>query len=187
MQITIDLDDFTGHRLHLFYKLVKLKKMVPGLKVTLFCIPAACTEPILQEVSQFDWVELQQHGWSHGLYECKTLKYDDAVALLKRGQNKYYGKGFKAPNWLMSGEFFRAAQDLGYWLAIHPKQVKIAEEYNVKTYLFNSTILNPWNAPIIKATGHMEKCVCNDSIEDSWNNLLQIPKNAIFKFVSEVV
>lgn len=187
MQITLDFDDFTGRRLRLFYKLVKLKTLIPNLKVTLFCIPAGCNELVLSEISKFDWVEMHQHGWAHSLYEWKALSYAKAVELLKRGQNKYYGKGFKAPNWLLSGEAFKACQDLGYWVAVHPKQVLLAQEYKLKTYLYNQSITSPWNRDIIKATGHVDKCNQNDSIEEAWPNLLHLPRNATFKFNSEVL
>jgi len=187
MQIILDFDDFTDRKLNQFYKLVKLKEIIPKLKVSLFCIPAGCSDSVLEEISQFKWVEMHQHGWAHSLYEWKTLDYKTAVELLKKGQNRHYGKGFKAPNWLLSGEAFKACADLGYWVAVHPKQVQFAQEFNVKTYLYNSSITSPWNKPLVKATGHVDKCNQNDSIDDSWANLIHIPKDAEFKFISEVI
>ena len=187
MRITIDLDDFTDERINLLNPLLKLKEIIPNLKITLFCIPKGTSDLIAKKILSYGFFELAQHGWVHNLYECKNLLYQEAIDMLEAGHRDYFVRGFKAPNWLYSHAMLKVLKENNYWAAIHPKQVEFAKKIGVKTYLYSQAIDGDWRAETIHATGHVQKCVCKDSIEECWLNLLRLPKDAEYKFISEVV
>jgi hypothetical protein len=187
MRIVLDLDDFVDSRIELLNPILKLKEVIPQLKVTLFCIPKSLSDSVAKKVLSYGFFELVQHGWSHGLYECKNLLYQQALDILEAGYRDYFVKGFKAPNWLCSHAMMKVLREKNYWLAIHPKQIELAKQVKVRSYLYTQTIENEWKDNLIYATGHVEKCVCGDSIEENLKNLLKLPKDAEYKFISEVV
>jgi hypothetical protein len=189
MSICIDLDDFTDEKLPLLTPVLKLKELKPNLKITMFCIPKGCSDKVLQKVKDYGFFELVQHGVKHSLYECKNLFYSQTKEMFEKWANPIFAKGFKCPNWLGSHAIFKVCREMDYWLAIHPKQLEMAKRMDVKYYLFTQTIIHDWK-PInghIRATGHVCKTVCGDSIEESWKNLLKLPPDGDFKFISEMV
>jgi hypothetical protein len=123
----LDLDDFSlvNHRLDL---LDRLKEMKPGLKVTLFSVPAP-DGVRMEDNLQFlrwvkdtrPWVELAVHGWCHAYLECQRWTKEDALKVLELCENEPFVKGFKCPYWAVSEGVYLGCMERSWWLADHEK------------------------------------------------------------------
>ena len=60
-----------------------LKEKYPGLRVTLFAIPARCSDGLLARYRALDWVELGVHGYHHALRECLVWGFEETMEKLE--------------------------------------------------------------------------------------------------------
>ena len=154
-----------------------------------------------------DWVEIAVHGFIHDKKEM-LVDYKRAKLTLKASENmmtqikkkekvrfigsrnkKYkfdipYKKIFKAPGWQMSDDAYKAARDMGYVVAIDRNKPS-PEIENLKTYKYNWSIEEPFpeDFRIIKGHGHMYGM--QNDLQACYQNLLTLPTDAEFLFISE--
>jgi len=195
----LDFDDFIIGRPG-FELLQKLKEHYPDFKCTLFTLGfhlGILTRNVkLEKFKKWgqlvkenqDWIEIAPHGFSHIKGEMLETRKDRIEIIIKSIERIFdeFGfnwiKVFKAPYWEISKEAEGVLKDMGYTLAIDRNNPKIQSD--IPVYVFNWSIheLLP-NYPIIKGHGHLAGS--NNGLERCLPNLLKIPPNAQFKFISE--
>lgn len=193
----------------------KLKEHYPKLKISLFFVPLA--EMVLSrqittkeyrawidELKKLDWVELLPHGVTHqqGEMMVRTTQKGKEVPLDYKNANLYLDvvehtykdlglplkKIWKSPHWLSSPATCKALWDRGYTIAVDPNQPM---PVGGNVYVYNWSVefkyqSKYWDYDVVKGHGHMYGKI-NNAIHKCLNNLLSIPPDAEFKFVSEVV
>lgn len=192
-------------------EVLKLKEHYPALKVTLFMVPLAqsvlngkITPKQYQEWADFlkkqDWIELCPHGVTHQgdeMLHYRTPKgrkaevhYEMANLYIDAAEHtfKQLGLPFKkiwaSPHWLSSWDTLKALWDRGYTLAVDPNQLTPS---GGPTYKWNWSIDKSIPiSPLVKGHGHLYPPSPN-AIQTHLGNLLKIPTNAEFRWVSEVL
>ena len=136
MRQVFDLDDLCDD-FDPWDKLHELKAEHPGLKVTLFAIPARCSDELLARYRALDWVELGTHGYHHSSGECAVWGYDETMEKLEELEELGWPKLFKAPGWLLNEEVYKALHFRGYTVADHAVHAWQSLALPVKRYTFN--------------------------------------------------
>ncbi len=170
----MDADDLHdgNHRLDLLFE---LKHANPLFKITVFAIPALCSEEFLSSLP--DWIETAAHGWAHPTpTEAADWTYDTAVAVLSDAPLRLHG-GWKSPGWQISEGTYRALLERNWWLADQP--------------------YNDWRRPQgirVHRLGdgdhshHHIQDDCGNGLEESMEWLLpRVHAADHFQFISEVV
>lgn len=200
--ISLDFHDFSLENNQFFY-LKQLKELYPDIKVSMFYIPVdqqyynrlmdLQRDIVLSELKQAikdGWIELIPHGLTHIFGEFKNASYDDMKLILKAYKEHFkqlnipYIKGFCAPNWLMSKDAIKCLDDNGWWYATDRNQ---PEMYKAKkNYVYNWDIKNsfPKESNLVMGHGHISLPSIN-ALELSFKNLVKIPHNYKWVFVSE--
>lgn len=175
----VDLDDYheDDNRLDLLHQ---LREINPAFRCTVFAIPALGSEDFWRSTP--GWIELAVHGWRHpDPHEAEQWSYGDASFVFAYCSG-LFTHGFKAPGWQISPETYRAAMDLGWWVADHwdndanrPKGLlthRIAPDYRETS--------EHWH-------GHIPN-VCGNGIAETFAELSALVYRAdSFEFVSEKV
>ena len=175
-----DLDDL-GEGWDCYDELIAIKREYPGLKVTLFAVPGRLTTEMLAKYTALDWVELAVHGYHHASAECAVWTEDDAKERMDEVMEWWPGvKGFKAPGWVMSKEAYPYFDKNGWWLADHADNGYRWGESTAPRYLYNG------RTDLVALHGHTWDC-CGNGPSDWAEMFKDVPKDAHFKFVSEVV
>lgn len=183
-----DLDDHPDG--NCLPKLLELKKILPKLKLTLFAIPAKMTKEKLEEIEQYDWIQLTVHGFDHeDNYEFAQLSKEDAATLISVGYDSlHYVKGFKAPGWQISQGTMEALKEMGFWVAVQWSDGR-----------FNGDLNGPYQPAVIKGLkyyawreypnaihGHTWEC-CGNGLETLWQKLINLSPDSEFLFINEYV
>lgn len=119
-KVVVDFDDLCDNTAHTLTVLEDLKVAYPNFKVTLFAIPARCSQATLQHVAQLNekygkFIALAPHGWRHTRGECYAWTSEEAIAKIKAAAAMGIDAPlFKAPAWLLDGETYHACEELGY-------------------------------------------------------------------------
>jgi len=193
-----DFDDFSSTRPGMEY-LKKMKEHYPNFKCTLFTVPFSSMyvtngvdvdklyewAEIVKEES--DWLEIAVHGFVHTKGEC-LLPKDKARTLIKASENLFkkiklpFVKIFKAPYWQMSKEFEEVLLEEGYVKAIDRNNPLVYTP--IKTYTWTWSMEEPIPTyHTVKAHGHVWETP--NGINNVLPNLLKIPTDVDFKFISE--
>lgn len=167
-----------------------------NFKATLFAIPAEMTYELLNWCKANEqWIELAVHGVTHSSnYECAEMTYDEISEKMKFYKpmlDYYFVKGFKAPGWQISDDWYRWLLENDWWVADQsynndrrPKELKAYINDNGKFYVSPSV---EWN-PLIKGLHyHVWDCVGNGVYELSDQIKADIANETEFKFVSEAL
>lgn len=210
-EAVMDVDDF-GFLLPGYDDLLRLKKSLPGLRITCFTIPVPKefyhNENAQQmEISKYrrwaelvneqDWIEIALHGFSHVHHELET-SYDKTMQLLQATENLWnsiglkYSKIFKAPYWQYSYDALVALRDRGYTVAIdrnHPRPTPDG----LRTYVYNWSFEEPLpqGRPIsdkiapLKGHGHFTGNNKNNIADTLANVLHWLPEETKFLTISE--
>ncbi len=102
--------------------LFEFRSKLPGFKITMFAIPARCSNGFLKEVEQIEWIDLVPHGLNHETArECELWTYAESLEYLVLASGLGWTKGFKAPGWNVSDGLYQALLERRYWIADHPK------------------------------------------------------------------
>lgn len=193
MKYIFDLDDFCDEY-NCLQDLITLKEILPNLKVTLFTIPKKISKDLLLTVGRLDWIELAVHGLNHDSnYEFSKLTKEEAKQKLDDAYDpEFYIKGFKPAGWQISKEAMEVLKEEGYWLAVQyedgryegnpdgPYQPKVLE--GSKYYALNDP-----PEGYLGIHGHTWDCCGNGLREGLWKTLTQLPKDAEFVFISEII
>jgi len=195
----LDFDDFSPIRPG-FELLKKMKEHYPNFKCTLFTIPFSLklmTKEV--EVDKFkqwgklvgevqDWVEIAPHGFAHTKGEwliTDKRKLDLMVRATERIFKELgikFVKIFKFPHWLGSKEAEEVLKEHGYTLAIDRNNPVVKTD--IPTYVYNWSIDEPLpDYSIVRGHGHIWET--NNGLDTCFPNLLKIPTDVEFKFVSE--
>ena len=203
MKICLDIDDGSVLRTR-WDLLFRLREHYPNLKVSLFWVPYDyATErngvlminwdsrlKIIRDNQ--DWVEVIPHGLSHAYPEFEKADEEATRASIKaietilETQKIKYAKGFKAPFWKWNEEVCRVLDDLEYFGASDPNQMMPRTK---RDYQYTDSIDTKWwenEKTFYGLHGHM--CYPDpNNLEDCMVNLLKIPQDAEFLFVSEAL
>lgn len=132
----VDFDDLCDE-FDPYLSLMALKNSYPSFKCTLFAIPSRCSPELLSKYRAHDWIELGVHGYHHASQECVVWGYDETIGKLEEMERLGWDKLFKAPNWQMNHEVYRALVDRGWKVADHMTFAYRSEELTVDRYTFN--------------------------------------------------
>ena len=195
----VDFDDFSsvnpGYDL-----LLKLREHFPNFKTTLFTVPFSIKyftkEVPLSKLKmwaknvmeQSDWLEIAPHGFAHlkgeWLIEDKkriNIQLSAMENLFKQIGMKFV-KVFKAPFWEYTKQVEEVLMERGYTLAVDRNRPLIRTPIDV--YVWNWSIdekIPEYHT--IKAHGHIHGT--NNGLNKCFPNLLKIPENSKFEFISE--
>lgn len=195
----IDLDDFgsinPGYDL-----LLKLREHFPDFKATLFTVPFSLkyfykSAPIEKlkiwgknVTEQSDWLEIAPHGFAHLRGEWLVTDKKQINIQLDAMENLFgqigikFIKVFKAPFWEYTKEVEEVLMERGYTLAINRNKPIVRT--NIPTYVWNWSIEKPIPGyHTIKGHGHMWGT--DNGLNKCYPNLLHIPQNSKFLFISE--
>lgn len=195
--IALEFDDFSPLN-HRFDVLEKLKLRYPNLKVTMFTV---CWDlryqlekgglPISKEdfipwvnavkhAVKEGWLEIAIHGLTHVPHEFLELEPKLAVSKVKFAekflkQTKIpYVKIFKAPYWELRDDAKEEIKKAGFSV--------VEDGY----YNWNIKDSFPVELDQVIGHGHVQDTMGN-GIEEALINLMQIPEDYEWKFISEVV
>lgn len=200
--ISLDLHDFSLENNQFFY-LKQLKELYPDIKFSMFYIPIdqqyhnrlmdLQRDMVLNEIRNAvkeGWLELIPHGLMHIFGEFKNASYEDMELILKAYKQHFkqlklpYVKGFCAPNWLMSDEAIKCLDDNKWWYALDKNQLKMIKAK--KNYTYNWDIKDPFPKDLNNVLGHGHISLPSlNAVELSFKNLVKIPHDYKWKFVSE--
>lgn len=202
--VVLDLDDFSVLRSR-WNLLLKLKEHFPKLKLSLFTIPfdyefesvhqyRIVRDKELQKLhDNLEWIEIIPHGLSHFAREFEKADRKTMQMALKAMEAVFkkdampYVKGFKAPFWLWNQDVVDVLNEEGWFGATDRNQPDMLK--TKRNYIYSHSIDEPfWESkePLLKLHGHMT-LPSKNNIEDCFLNLMKMPSDADFKFVSEVV
>lgn len=202
-KISLDFHDFSilNNRFDL---LLQLKEHFPKLKVSMFTIPFdyenektgvhIYKDDFLKTLKEnLDWIQLIPHGLSHIPREFEkcdrwTMKLSlEAIDEVFKKDGLPYVKGFCAPYWLWNQEVVDVLNEEGWWGAIDRNQPDMITPNNY--YQYNSSIDEQfWIDPPenLKLHGHMSAPSTN-GMEDCFLNLMKMPRDYEFVFVTEML
>lgn len=177
--VVFDVDDFCNSK-NCLEELRTLKEHYPNFNCTLFTVPTKTTIELLKEAHELGYVELCPHGFTHEPNEeLKSISPERLGQVLKATDNKYYTKGFRPPGWFISVPHIQTLSELGYWVAIHERDID-KRPYCTNGYYVCGERLPYWH-------GHTHN-VCGNWIKQHLLELLiKWPKEQKFSYVSEAV
>lgn len=203
---TISLDIHDPSVLHSGLDLLlQIKEHYPKFKVSLFWIPLdpkyemsqlrlQREDAVKRIKANLDWIELIPHGLTHIPREFEKCDYFTMRDLIFQAIDEAfkkddlpYVKGFCAPYWLWSEGVVQALNEEGWFGAIDKNQPDMLKTKKFYTYS-HSIDERFWNSTndVLKLHGHLDGVSSND-LEKCLLNLLKMPTDAEFKFVSEMV
>lgn len=211
--IVLDADDLEVGKPGLEH-ILKLKEHYPGLKFTLFMVPIPqagvagnITSAEYKKWAKFlvknkDWLEICPHGVMHAGHEMKwevtksgkqrLVNYETANLYIDAAEHTFkqlnlpFAKIWKSPHWESSPDTLKALWDRGYTVAVDPNQ---EVPLGGPVYLYNWSFDQPIpDISFLKGHGHMHTPGANrNALERCMRNLLKMPTDAEFKFISEVL
>lgn len=198
MKFAVEFDDFSPRNSNLSY-LEEIKEHYPDFKVTLFTVPweirfgsqAPITlpdfEPWVRAVKGAeDWIEIALHGLTHAPLEFGEISYEGAKKRILVAEKMFENRGiklakiFKAPQWALSVEGKKAAEDLGY---------KVVEDHyypwNLKDDL-TPELMAQAEKKIVVAHGHVQNTMGNGT-EEVMPRIMKLPPGTKFYKLSEAI
>jgi hypothetical protein len=135
-------------------------------------------------------VEIIPHGLTHHFGEFEHASYEDMECALNAYDEHFksldlpYVHGFCAPNWLISKEAIKCLNDHRWWLAVDRNQPEALKAK--KNYIYNWSIDEPIpDLPIVMGHGHIN--TCKNELSSNIKNIIKIPSDAEWKFLSELM
>ena len=124
--------------------LLRLKKVNPDFRVTLFCIPARTSKAMFRKYDKMrTWVSLGVHGWRHARHECLSWTSEETEAKLAEALKLYPGfaRVFRAPNWEFCDEVYKGCRNAGFAVADHIRNNPIMPS-DMPHYTYNVRLRN---------------------------------------------
>jgi len=196
MKVALEYDDFSPTNSN-FGILEKFKEHYPDFKVTMFTVPWEIRfqpqdmgSPITREkykpwvdaVNDCDWIEIALHGLTHAPREFEKMDYDTAIKTITVGMKMFENVGFKnfvkifkAPQWLLSPDGKRAAEDMGFL---------VVEDKYYNWNLENPTPDQGAAEPFIMH-GHIQDD-CGNGMMETMHTVLKLPVDTEFLFLSDI-
>ncbi len=196
----LDFDDLSSNTPSINY-LFMLKEHYPKLKVTLFtCLLDNLTilskirldkiKEWAKGISRCDWIECCPHGLFHLRKEMES-DYKGAKKHIKLTESIFKKEGlpfkkiWKSPFWETSDEAYKALMKMGYVVATDPNQSQPAI-VGLRTYQHNWSIEREIPKDITEVRGHGHMYTMENSVGRCFQNLMRMPEDAGFKFISEL-
>jgi hypothetical protein len=196
MKCVFSLDDYCWHYRDCILFLDKLNSYFPEFKVSLFTIPCFEGIPLCSYWKELSDVRFKNehilHGYYHSTAEFEHLTKQQALDYIKMGIEEFKRcdipivNGFKGPNWRYSPGTEEALKSIEFWLAPY----RPTEINGLKTYHWNWDIGEPIPKGIdfLHAHGHTHSLSGpGKGIQDSMKNIIQLPVETEFLFISEVM
>lgn len=196
MKVCLTLDDFSvlNNRLDLLWR---LKNHFPTFKVSLFTIPddikhtVGNREEALKKIKEcLPWMQIIPHGYQHnGSSEISKMSYNqfrDTVHKVKEAFDKDglpFVEGFKPPHWNWNAEVVRALDDLGWFGAVSPKRPDTPRTKRIYQHTHGIDEQFPLGQDL-KLQGHING-TSPDDLERCFDNLLRLPQDTTWHFVTE--
>lgn len=199
MKIALEFDDFSPRNSN-FGILEDIKDHYEHFKVSMFTVPWEIRfgqqTPITQPEHKpwceavkrsSDWLEIVLHGMTHAPMEFAELTTEEAHKRIVIGEKMFANreielkKVFKAPQWAISPQAVKAANELDYDVVHdHYYNWNLADECPfTKEQIKNDD-------GIILAHGHVQR-VCGNGIEEVAHRIMQLPPDIEFIFLSEAL
>ena len=177
----MDFDDLADSTVAKLEHVARLKDRMPALKVTLFAIPAKCSDATIAAAKALgDWVALAPHGHAHTLGECYSMTDDEIVEKIEWAASRGIdAPAFRAPRWILDLGVYEACKRLDYTVADH-KDYRILGT-SAKVYTYNKPLRDP---AYTRVHGHLPN-VSNNGIAEHFHEFV-FPNATEFKFVHEV-
>ena len=116
----LDADDFSEENQGWDY-LAKIKEEVPNFKISMFTILGQCSDEWVEEMKEYDWIDMIPHGWMHETpLKCQKWTYERSKQYLGSIEHLGLTRGFKAPGWQISDGMYKALLEEEYWVADQP-------------------------------------------------------------------
>lgn len=171
--------------------LVKLHDRDSGFKVTLFAIPARCSDTLFAKYDSIrDWCQLGIHGWRHSRHECLGWTSEETQDKVKMALTRYSGFApvFRAPQWAISTEVYKGLQDGGISVADHMMNIEILPA-DMPHYIYNLKLRED---SLLRLHGHIQDWQGTGLTEDAddatgINAAYLLPIGTPYAFISEVV
>lgn len=200
----LSFDDPTVYN-HKIDTLLRLKEYLPKLKVSFFMVPVdVANEQVPAQrmmlasnlkliADNLDWIQLIPHGLTHANREFEKADREAMELAIKAIENVFDGyklpfeRGFKAPQWLWNQDVCDVLSEHGWWGAVDRNQPKMARPKH--TYTYTHSIHEPFwldDTDTLCLHGHYSPPMDND-IDKCLTNLIKLPYNTEFKFVSDFV
>jgi hypothetical protein len=202
MKVSLDIHDYSEHRLG-FVWINKLRELYPDIKLSMFYIPIDQeyygnysdldrreARKLIKTAVNEGIMEIIPHGLTHRFGEFKTASYEDMALTLRAYEEHFkeldlpYVHGFCAPNWLISQEAIGCLDDNGWWLAGDRNQPDALKAK--KNYIYNWSIdENMPKTDILMGHSHINSC--KNELAGNIKNIIKIPANAKWVFVSDLM
>lgn len=207
--VTLETHDLELHKPGLD-EFIKIREHLPNMKLTFFTVPIAASlvkkiasvedyQEWADWIKDQDWIEICPHGMTHAQAEMlylptrkeKLVDYKTACDYIEAAEHTFnqlglpFKKIWASPFWQTSPEAYKALWDKGYTVAVDPNQ-EIPEGGPVYTYNWSIDTPFPTHLDVVKGHGHMYPPSKN-AIQRCMENVLSIPPDYEFKFVSEVL
>lgn len=137
-QAVLDFDDLCDTN-DPFDHLLRLKDRDSNFKVTLFAIPARCSDALLKRYESINaWCQLGIHGWRHSRHECLGWTKEETQDKLEMALARYslFSRIFKAPNWEIDIEVYAGLKVSGFAVADHVRNIEILP-HEQPHYIYN--------------------------------------------------
>lgn len=205
IKVALELDDFSPRNSNLAL-IEEIKEHYPDFKISLFTVPweirfggsnhgtPITDEEYLPWVNAIkeneDWIEIALHGLTHlersqrnpAEFEC--ISYDQAWKAITVGEKMFMNRGiklakiFKAPQWLLSPEGKKAAEDCGF-LVVEDGYYNwnIKDEFPLK---------EAQEGKLIIGHGHIHD-TCGNGLTECYDRLMRLPVGTKFFKLSEIL
>jgi len=199
MKIALEFDDFSPRNSN-FGILEDLKDHYEHFKVTMFTVPWEIRfgnqTPITQPAhapwceavkKSSSWLEIALHGMTHAPMEFAEITTEESHKRIIIGEKMFTNreieltKIFKAPQWAISPEAVKVANELGYHVVHdHYYNWNLADECPFTPEQIKN------DEGIILAHGHVQR-VCGNGLEEVAHKIMKLPPDIEFIFLSEAL
>lgn len=183
--VCMDFDDLTDDNDRLDI-LLCLKERDPGFKVTLFAIPARCSDKLLASYDQHaEWIQLGIHGWRHARHECLAWTSEETVEKIDMARHIYpaFAQIFKAPNWETCDELYDGLKQRGIAVADHIRNIAIMPE-NMPHYIYNIKLRDDH---LRRIHGHIQPTAYDKGLEGDYELWSKPPVGSTYIWATEAV
>lgn len=161
----------------------RIKKLIPGFKVTFFVIMYDFNTLGFLDSLKKDWIELVYHADEH---KGDWLKWDKETAKknILKCQHFGFAKGFKAPGWNLTKPIVEAINELDYWACICGTEHILPIIKPKKAWVTRHQHYNIYD-DCVEAYGHIQ----DESFITPVEKVVEYYKTngGEFKFISEMV
>jgi len=166
--------------------LKRLKERDPGFKVTLFAIPARCSDDLLARYDAVkDWVQLGIHGWRHARHECLAWTSEETVEKIEAARAIYqsFAPVFCATNWETADELYIGLKQAGVAISDHMRNVELIPA-DLPRYVYNLRLRND---AYRRMHGHIQPTAYDKGLEGDYELWSSPPIGSTYLWVSEAV